>query len=167
MTLDPLLSASPAIQIHVVLALVALFLGPVALWRKRRDRAHKVVGYVWVLAMAGTALGSFAIPSHFTPIGLGPIHLLSVYGTFGLVVAMRAIWRRDIATHKAVMGNLYMRGVALAGAFNFLPGRSMQRSLIPEVPELGYAIIALVLIWAFVPLIRASVPQMRAKVGKT
>ncbi|WP_415920073.1 DUF2306 domain-containing protein [Tateyamaria sp. SN6-1] len=154
MTLDPLLSASPAIQIHVVLALLALVLGPIALWRKRRDRLHKTVGYVWILAMGGAAIGSFAISSHFSPLGLGPIHLLSVYALTGIVVGLRAIWRRDVATHKQVMQNMYVRGVALAGAFNFLPGRTMQRSLIPEVPELGYVIIALVVVWAFAPVLR-------------
>lgn len=153
MTLEPLLAASPTIQLHVIAATLALALGPIALWRSKRDRMHKIIGYVWVLAMASAALISFAIPSHFSPIGLGPIHLLSVYGLFGIYVAMRAIYRRDIATHKLVMQNLYVRGVALAGGFNFLPGRTTQRSLIPDTPELGYVIVAAILIWAFVPVI--------------
>ena len=154
MTLAPLLTASPAIQMHVALALVALFLGPFVLWRQRRDRVHKVMGYVWVCALGGAALVSFAITSPFTPIGLSPIHLLSVYALFGIYVAMRAIYRRDVAIHRQVMQNLYVRGAALAGAFNFLPGRTMQRILIPDTPALGYVVIAAVLLWAFWPIVR-------------
>lgn len=156
MTFEPFLEASPAIQLHASAAFLALLLGPVALWRKRRDRVHKVVGYTWVVVMGLAALTAFAIPSHFTPIGLGPIHLLAVYALFGLYVAMRAIYRGNIREHKMTMENIYVRGVALAGAFNFLPGRTSQRALIPEAPELGYVIIAVVLIWAFAPLLRRS-----------
>ncbi|MEL7262317.1 MAG: hypothetical protein AAGK69_13125, partial [Pseudomonadota bacterium] len=50
MHLEPLLNASLPIQIHVALALMALMLGPVVLWRNRRDRVHRVLGYVWAEA---------------------------------------------------------------------------------------------------------------------
>ncbi|MEL7260993.1 MAG: hypothetical protein AAGK69_06425, partial [Pseudomonadota bacterium] len=102
------------------------------------------------------ALVSFAITSPFTPIGLSPIHLLSLYALYGLWVAMRAIYRRDVALHRHVMQNLYVRGVVLAGAFNFLPGRTAQRILLPDMPALGYGIIALVMIWAFLPFVRRA-----------
>ena len=156
MTLEPFLEAGPVIQMHVVTATLALVLGPFALWRKRRDRVHKVLGYTWVTAMTAAALSALAIPSHFTPFGAGPIHLLALYALWGLHIAMRAVWRRDITEHRLVMENIYVRGLALAGALNFLPGRSTQRSLIPETPELGYVIIAVVLIWAFAPLVQRS-----------
>ncbi|MEO1778812.1 MAG: DUF2306 domain-containing protein [Pseudomonadota bacterium] len=156
MHLEPLLNASLPIQIHVALALMALMLGPVVLWRNRRDRVHRVLGYVWVCALTGAALVSFAITSPFTPIGLSPIHLLSLYALYGLWVAMRAIYRRDVALHRHVMQNLYVRGVVLAGAFNFLPGRTAQRILLPDMPALGYGIIALVMIWAFLPFVRRA-----------
>ncbi|WP_299690877.1 DUF2306 domain-containing protein [uncultured Tateyamaria sp.] len=161
MTFDPLLSAPPIVQTHVALALTALVLGPLVLWRPRRDRLHKTLGYVWVSALAGAALVSFGITSPFTSFGLSPIHLLSVYALYGIYVAMRAIWRRDIALHRHVMQNLYVRGVVLAGAFNFLPGRTTQHIVIPNMPELGYGIIAVVLVWAFWPLSRRA-PRIRA-----
>ncbi|MGR3433300.1 MAG: DUF2306 domain-containing protein [Shimia sp.] len=165
MTLAPFLAAAPAIQIHAALALVALLTGPLALWRRRRDRLHKAVGYVWVVAMGGAALSAFAIPSHFSPIGLGPIHLLSVYALTGLWQAMRAIFRRDVATHREVMANMYVRGVCLAGAFNLLPGRTSARALIPDAPWIGYAVIAAVCLWAFLPLIRRAPKAKNPLVG--
>ena len=156
MTLTPLLSLSPIIQLHVCAALIALCVGPLALWRKARDRMHKWLGYLWVTSMAVTALSSFGISSHFSPIGLGPIHILSVYGLSGLWLALRAIYRRDIREHAQIMENVYVRGVALAGAFQLLPGRSFQRALIPDVPMLGYAVIAVVLVWAFWPILQRA-----------
>ena len=124
MTLDPLLSAPPAVQIHAAAAMLALVTGPFALWRRRRDRLHRALGYLWVTAMTAAALSSFAIPSEFTSFGAGPIHLLSVYALAALVLAMRAIYRRDIAQHHAVMEALYVRGLAMAGGFSLLPGRT-------------------------------------------
>ena len=155
MTLEPFLAAPLPVQIHIVAAMEALIFGPLVIWRTRRDRLHKVLGYVWVMALGVAAVVSFAITSPFSPIGLSPIHLLSVYALYGLWVAMRAILQGRVILHQQVMQNLYVRGVALAGAFNFLPGRTTQRILIPDMPELGYAIIAVVLVWAFVPMLRA------------
>lgn len=161
MTLTPFLETSPVIQLHVICALVALALGPVALWRKRRDRIHKIVGYVWVVSMALAAAVALFISSHFTPIGLGPIHLLSLYALFGIYQSMAAIYNRDIVTHKKVMEALYVRGLALAGAFNFLPGRTTQRALIPDHEWLGFVIIACVVVWAFAPLILSKLRANR------
>ena len=162
MSFEPYLNAPPVIQLHAALAFVALLLGPLALWRARRDRWHKMAGYVWVVAMSGAALSAFAIPSHFSPVGLGPIHLLAVYGLYGIYVAMRAIWRRDIAEHRAVMQNLYVRGVCLAGAFNLLPGRTSQRTLFPDTPEIGFVVIATVILWAFWPFIKPRIARRAA-----
>jgi uncharacterized membrane protein len=162
MSLAPVIEAGLIIQLHILAATIALVVGPFALWRKRRDKVHKMLGYTWVTSMGLAALISFAIPSEFSPIGFGPIHLLSIYALYGLWVAMRAIYRRDIALHKLVMENVYVRGLALAGAFNFLPGRTTARSLIPETPEIGYVIIAAVLVWALTPLVlrkRAQQPS--------
>ncbi|MGR3491992.1 MAG: DUF2306 domain-containing protein [Shimia sp.] len=166
MTFEPFLTAPLTIQIHAALAFTALVLGPVALWRRRRDRLHKVVGYVWVLGMGGAALSALAIPSHFSPIGLGPIHLLSVYALWGIVVAMRAVFARDIATHKATMEAMYVRGLCLAGAFNLLPGRTSARSLIPDAPWIGFIVIALVFAWAFWPLVRPLIGSLGTAVKK-
>ncbi len=153
MTLTPILTLPPIIQLHACAALIALCIGPFALWRTTRDRVHKWLGYLWVASMAVAAVSSFGIASHFSPVGIGPIHLLSAYGLSGLWLGLRAIYRRDVALHAQIMENVYVRGVVLAGAFQLLPGRSFARALIPDVPVLGYVVIGAVLIWAFVPLV--------------
>ena len=55
MTLQPYLDASLIVQVHVIAAAMALFIGPFVLWRKRRDRLHKVLGYIWVLSFGFAA----------------------------------------------------------------------------------------------------------------
>lgn len=83
---------------------------------------------------------------YFTPYDPSPFHS-----------CVQAFIAATLPSTNLVMENLYVRGVALAGAFNLLPGRSTARALIPDIPELGYLVIACVLIWALVPLLRRHV----------
>ena len=143
MTLAPLLSADPIVQVHVVSALLALGLGPAALYRRRRDRLHKLLGYVWVGAMAVVALSSFGIHS-FAVIGpFSPIHALSLFTLWSLFEGMRLILSGRIVAHRTVMRNLYWYGLCVAGLFNFLPGRTMNRVLLGGQDGLGYVVLGL------------------------
>lgn len=143
MTLSPLLDAPANIQLHALTAMVALFLGPVTLYQRRRGRAHKVMGYVWVLAMAATALSSFTIQG-FAVLGpFGPIHLLSVLVLWSLWRGLGHALAGRIAQHQEVMRGLYWRGLTIAGLFTFLPGRAVNRMFFDEAQQLGYAVIAL------------------------
>ncbi len=143
MSLAPLLTADPVIQFHAIGALCAVALGPVAIYRKRRDMIHRVVGYIWVLAMVTTAVSSFWI-LEFAVIGpFSPIHGLAVLALWSIWVGMRAIWRGDLAAHKATMRSLYWNGVMIAALFNFLPGRRVNRSVFGEHTELGLYVVAI------------------------
>jgi uncharacterized membrane protein len=142
MSLDPILSAAPVIQIHASAALLALLLGPVALYRRRRDRLHKITGYLWVLAMAVTALSSFGIWS-FALIGpFSPIHLLAVLALWSLWQGMRQILAGRVAAHAQTMRSLYWRGLIIAGLFNFMPGRVVNRTLFAQGGWQGWIVIA-------------------------
>ena len=139
----PLLDASPVIQFHVASASTALLLGPLALYRKRRDRLHKISGYFWVLAMGMTALSSFWIHD-FPVIGpFSPIHLLAVLVLWSLYKGMGHVFAGRIREHEIVMRSLYMNGLLVAGMFNFLPGRVTNRMVFGEASTLGYVVIAL------------------------
>ena len=142
MTLTPFLTAAPHIQLHAIAALLALFLGPIALYRTRRDRLHKVVGYVWMLAMLTAVLSSFAI-SNFGVIGpVSPIHLLSVLALWSLWRGIVTIRAGQVAAHHATLRSLYWRGVIVAALFNFMPtGRVVNRMVFPDTPQLGWVVI--------------------------
>jgi uncharacterized membrane protein len=145
MTLLPFLTAPLPVQVHIVAALLALILGPFALYRRRRDRTHKVIGYVWVTAMSVLAVGSFLIPSHFTPVGIGPLHGFAVLTLWSLWAGVRAAIARDIERHQAILRSLYSNGLILAAAFTFLPGRTLNRMLFGEPSQLGWLVIAALL----------------------
>lgn len=143
MTLAPFLDLPPLFQVHVVTALVALVVGPVAILRPRRDRLHKALGYVWVVAMLVTATVALFMPSFGLQwVGhLGPIHLFSALTYWSLWEAMRGIYRRDLRAHELAMRGLYWRGLFLAGLFQFIPGRTTSRAVFPDAPEIGWAVI--------------------------
>ena len=144
MSLSPFLSAPVLLQLHALAALLALGLGPVALYRRRRDNWHRAAGRIWVAAMATAALSGLFIPSTVLPIafGLGPIHLLSVLALVSLWRGVAAIRRGDVARHQAFMRSLYWNAIGLAGLFTLLPGRLMNEVLFPDAPTLGLWVVA-------------------------
>jgi uncharacterized membrane protein len=141
MTLHPLVTAAPLIQLHVAGALMALVLGPVALLRRSRDRWHRVAGVAWVAAMLVTAISSFGIRDTG---GWSWIHILSVLTLVGLTQGLWALWRGNRAAHGAAMRALYAQALILAGVFTLLPGRRMSRALFPDAPWTGFAAIAII-----------------------
>lgn len=142
MTLIPYLSAAPNIQLHIILALVSIVLGPFALYRRKSDRTHRVVGYVWVICMAGVALSSFTIHS-FALIGpFSPIHGLAIFTLWSLYSAIRHVIAGRVTVHRIIMRNLYWYGLILAGLANFLPGRRTNVLFFGQNEQLGYGVIA-------------------------
>lgn len=78
MTLSPILTAGPEVQLHIAAAIVSIVLGPFALYLRRGTRLHRSVGYSWVVAMMVLALSSFAIHG-FGLIGpFSPLHGLAL-----------------------------------------------------------------------------------------
>ncbi|MEL6885605.1 MAG: DUF2306 domain-containing protein [Pseudomonadota bacterium] len=154
MTLVPLYTADPIVQFHVVCALLALVLGPVALYRRRRDRVHKLLGYSWVCAIAGVALSSFGIHS-FAVIGpFSPIHALSLFTLWSLYEGLRLIRSGRVIGHRIVMRNLYWYGLCVAGLFNFLPGRTMNKVLLGGQDGLGYVVTGIGLVLILLAVLR-------------
>lgn len=148
-TLAPLIYAPFAIQLHVVMALVAIALLPWTLFRTKKDRLHKVCGYIWVTAMASAALSSFFINEARM---LGPfsaIHLISVYVLFGLWQAVRAAIRRDLVAHQAGMRGLAFGGLGIAGILTLLPGRRMGEVLFGSYDQEGFFVVLAVAVLVF------------------
>lgn len=165
MTLDPFLTAAPHIQLHAATALLAILLGPFALYRRQRDRTHKITGYIWVLAMATAAFSSFFIHS-FPLVGpFSPIHLLAVLALWSLWRAISFVRAGRVALHAQVLRSLYWRGLMIAGLFNFLPGRTTNRSLLGGDDTAGYVIIALGLTAIFAPMLWKMAQNTTAKIS--
>lgn len=143
-SLSIFLSTSLPVQIHIVAALTSVAMVPVVLYRNKRDRLHKVTGYIWVISMAVTALSSFWI-SGIRMIGpFSPIHGLSVFTLFGLFFALRKAIRRNIAEHQKSMRQIATWALGVAGLFAFLPRRLMNEMVFGAQGEAGFASLILV-----------------------
>ena len=153
MTLDPILTAPPQVQAHIALALVAILTGPLALFRRSRDRIHRTAGMIWVAAMAGLAATGLMIETHMAlAIGpFGPIHLLSLLVFWNLARGILFLARGQARAHGETMRGLYIQALIFAGILTFLPGRTFNRAFLGDSPEGGYLLIAaavLLIIWA-------------------
>lgn len=129
MTLEPLIYAPPVIQLHTAAALLAVVLTGLILTRARGTRMHRRLGWLWVAAMAVVAASGFGILSGGLIGPFGPIHLLSAFVLVGLVLAVRAARRGDVASHRGWMLGMVWGGLVIAGGFTLLPGRIMHAVL--------------------------------------
>jgi uncharacterized membrane protein len=125
MPLSPLLGASVVIQIHAFLAIAAALLTIAIFSLKRGSSAHRWMGWTWVILMGVVALSSFAINDMRVIGPFGPIHLLSAFVLFQLVVNIRAARSKRIRAHARGMKGLSIGALLVAGGFTFLPGRIM------------------------------------------
>lgn len=127
MTLQPLLQASPVIQVHAAVALAALLLGALQFGLRRGGGRHRWMGRLWVGLMAVVALSSFGI-SGLRQVGpFSWIHLLSLFTLTALVRGVLHARRGEIAAHRWTMIGLYLGALVVTGLFTLLPGRIMGR----------------------------------------
>jgi len=125
MTLDPILHASPIIQLHAAAAIVALLIGGTVLFRRKGDGPHRALGKTWVGLMAVVALSSLFI-WQIRMFGLfSPIHLLSLLTLFLLWRGVTLARQHRIGLHRRVMQGTYLLGLVITGLFTFFPGRIM------------------------------------------
>ncbi len=141
---EPLLNASAQIQLHVLAAVISISLGPFVLFRKRRDRIHKTFGYIWITAMAITAISSLFI-FELRMFGLfSPIHLLSLLTIGSLIFGVGCAIRGRISAHRKTMQSLYFWSLGVAGLFTFTPGRILNKVFFTGHETTGfYGLLAL------------------------
>lgn len=127
---------SPVIAVHMTASLIALVIGPVAIWARlgktKRPWLHRAIGYGWVSMMIVSAVSALFIFDFGLPNlgGYTPIHLLIPFTLFCLVQAFRALARKDIKKHRQAMVRLYLGACIGAGVFTLLPNRYLGSLLI-------------------------------------
>lgn len=162
LTMEILLQAPTQIQFHITCALYALLIGPVAIFRIRRDKVHRWLGYSWVVALAMTALSSFFIFGFRIWGPFSPIHLLSVLTFVGLARGVWLIRQGRRIEHARQMQALYFLALGIPGVFTLLPGRMLSEALFPGYAVFGFGLAVVLLgvgIWVwrqFGPLQRAG-----------
>jgi uncharacterized membrane protein len=114
--------------IHLAAVVPAVALGIVQLAAPKGTRPHKMLGWIWVLAMAVAALSSFWIMEVRKGAGWSVIHLLSIWVLIALSLAIWNIRRGNVRAHKRFMvGTLF--GLAGAGIGAMMPGRFLAQLL--------------------------------------
>ncbi len=123
--MEPLLHASPAIQIHVYAAVAAIVLGAYVFARRKGTATHRRAGRLWVFLMVIVCLSSFAIHEIRLWGRWSPIHILSVLTLISLATAVHLVRRGQIRSHRLTMISTYFGSLVIAGVFSFMPGRIM------------------------------------------
>lgn len=120
---------SPVIAVHMTASLIALVIGPIALWARlgqtKRPWTHRAFGYGWVSMMIVSSVSALFIRDYGLPnfFGYTWIHLLIPYTFFWLVFSFRALALRQIDKHRKAMIGLYLGACIGAGIFTLLPSR--------------------------------------------
>jgi uncharacterized membrane protein len=125
MSLAPLLAAPAVVQLHAFAALAALVLGLVQFAGVKGTRAHRLLGWAWVLLMLTVAASSFAITGHAGKGRLSWVHALSAWVLLFAPLALLAARRGKVRLHGRSMAGLYIGALLVTGALTLLPGRIM------------------------------------------
>lgn len=127
MNFTPLLTAGPAVHIHLTATILALLLGIVMLARRKGTGWHRTLGWTWVGLMLTAAVSSFWITGIRGD--YSPIHILSVVVLVTVPAAILAIRKGKVSTHRRAMLTLFFTGLVLPGLFTLLPMRLLGRLL--------------------------------------
>lgn len=125
MSLQPLLNAAPAIQIHAFAAMAAFALGIVQLSAPKGTLPHRTLGYIWVALMVVVAGSSFWIHDLRMWGSWSAIHLLSIFTLAMLPLAVLHARRHLLIAHRNAMITMFAGALVIAGLFTFMPGRIM------------------------------------------
>ena len=124
MTLDPIVSASPVIQIHLAASLLALVLGTAMWLRPKGTPSHKMIGRGFVILMLVCAATAIFIQE----INEGHYSFVHIFIPITLAGVVRALWgikNRNIKMHISAVKGLFFAALLIPGAFTFMPGRRL------------------------------------------
>ncbi len=127
---------TPLLATHVVAALYALLLGPINILRRRRDRAHRILGLTWAASMYYVCLSSFWIMSagHYTWLhGLSAFTMVTV--TLGILGAMTGNTRGHVLN----MVGSYLGLVVAFGFAATVPTRAIPKLIMGEPATAAFA----------------------------
>jgi uncharacterized membrane protein len=139
MTLEPLLHAPLAVQIHVATIVPAIVIGGWQIfWSRKGAAGHRLLGAAYLALMTVTAVAALFIRAPIPgierltgPFGFTPIHVLALWALYGVGRSLYAARTHDVKAHRAAMLGLYFGAIGIAGALAvLLPGRVMNQMLL-------------------------------------
>lgn len=123
----------PLIWVHLATILVATGLTPVMLLRRKGDRRHRRLGYVWVGAMLLTAVTSLFFNARMDGrpnLGVFSgdfsfIHILSFWVLIQVPLIVVRARRHDVVAHESSVRGMVTGALLIAGFFTFPFGRML------------------------------------------
>ncbi|HYD36821.1 MAG TPA: hypothetical protein VEA60_04360 [Allosphingosinicella sp.] len=103
---------------HIATIVLAVILTPVMLLRRRGDRLHRRLGWVWASAMALTAILTFGIRG-LNQGSLSLIHILSAWTLVQVPLIVWAARRHDHRRHRGAVRAMVAGALLVAGIFTF------------------------------------------------
>lgn len=122
--LAPLLATPASVQLHVAAAVLALVVGVVIFLLPKGTGFHRALGWTWVSSMIVVAATSVAMIVDLKT-GVNALHVFTAVTVVSLWAGLTGIRRGDVRQHAGSMIGLYVGGLIIAGAFAFIPGRTM------------------------------------------
>lgn len=108
----------PVVWVHLATIAIALTLTPVILWQRRGTARHRKLGYIWVAAMALTAIDSLFVRLTNKG-GFSVIHLLSLWTIIQVPLIVIAARQHDLKRHRAAVRGMVVGALLIAGFFTF------------------------------------------------
>lgn len=140
------------VVIHAAAAFLVLLLGPINIFRRRRDLFHKRLGRTWVVLMYVTCASSFffGLEAGFTP-----LHGLSIFTAISVTLGVWFIVRGNRAAHIGNMVGSYVGTLIAFGFAAFIPDRLIwQTTVSSPLMVLGFVIALLLIAYAWLSIIR-------------
>jgi uncharacterized membrane protein len=109
---------------HLGLIVVALSLTPTMMLRRRGDRPHRMLGWIWVSSMFLTAVASFNIRL-INQGGFSFIHLLSAWTLIQVPIIVMSARAHNVARHRSAVRGMVTGALLIAGFFTFPFNRLM------------------------------------------
>ncbi|MGP4686368.1 DUF2306 domain-containing protein [Agrobacterium pusense] len=156
MSLQPLLDAPFAVQLHVATVIPAAIIGAVVLFSPKGTSLHRLLGKIWVVLMVVTSFSTFFIHELNVFYGFSPIHLMSIFTIYGCLQSVYLARRGDIKRHMRIMQGVYLGGIVIAGGLTFLPTRIMNEVVFGNGGDdfLTFLVGGLLFVFLFVTVLR-------------
>ena len=104
--------------------MLPLAITPVQLLRRRGDRTHRTLGWIWAASLFATAVISFGIRD-INDGGLSFIHIFSVVTIVSVPTLVLAARHHKIARHRGFVRGLVTGALLTAGYFTLIPNRML------------------------------------------
>ncbi|HTR85499.1 MAG TPA: DUF2306 domain-containing protein [Reyranella sp.] len=128
MSLQPILDAGPAVEVHIASIAGAFTIGTWMMLRPKGTPPHRALGRIYLLLMIVAALSSFGIQS-LNKGQFSFLHLLSIFVLLSVPYGWWNARRGNVIAHRSTMIGLYVGGLWVPGILTLLPGRLLHTAV--------------------------------------